>query len=72
MHDDENYRYVTKKGIIDLTFAENCILKILIENKGKILKCNRVDIRKLISRLRNKLEEEIKIKTKNGVGYYID
>lgn len=88
MHDDENYRYVTKNGYIYLTPYENILLKLLLEQKGKVityddylvfLYCEKhlcistlIAFKELISRLRKKLKGEIEIKTKYGIGYYID
>ena len=86
MHDDENYRYVTKKGYIDLTVSENCILRELIKHKGSITtfetlclavyrmkadKALKNNIRIQIARLKKKLKGEIQIMNKKHVGYFI-
>lgn len=86
MHDDENYRYIGRGKVIDLSVYENEVLKELIANKGKVVKYETIllklyevnDIRILyhalttiICRLRKKLKGEVEIKTKNKVGFYI-
>lgn len=83
MHDYDNYRYVTSNRIIPLTPKENEILKLLIENKGNLVKkedffekayIKRIHLKSLrisIFRLRQKLKDEITIKTRNCLGYYI-
>lgn len=83
MHDYDNLRYITEEGrIIDLTYLENEILDILIENKGHYVRnqtlCkllyidNELSIRALIFRLRQKLMFEIEIKNKKSMGYKIN
>lgn len=86
MHDDENYRYIGRGKVIDLSVYENELLKELIANKGKVVKYETIllkiygvdDIKILyravttiVSRLRKKLKGEVEIKTKNKVGLYI-
>lgn len=68
MHDDENCRYITKNGIITLTYRENFLLRRLLENKGKLIKCTYKDMYDL----RKKLKGEVEIKSKRSRGYYID
>lgn len=83
MHDYDNLRYITEEGrIIDLTYLENEILDILIENKEHYVRnqtlCkllyidNELSIRALIFRLRQKLMFEIEIKNKKSMGYKIN
>lgn len=68
MHDDENCIYITRNGIIKLTYSENHLLQILIKNKGKV--CN-LSYREVFN-LRKKLKGEVEIKTRRNRGYYID
>lgn len=68
MYDDENCRYITKNGIIKLTYGENYILRLLFDNKGKVIKCRYRDI----FNLRKRLKGELEIKNKRGRGYYIE
>lgn len=86
MHDDENYRYIGSGKVIDLSVYENEILKVLIANKGKVVKYETIllkiyevndvkilynTVTTIISRLRRKLKGEVEIKTKRNVGLYI-
>jgi DNA-binding response OmpR family regulator len=68
MHDDENCRFITKNGIIKLTYSENHLLQVLIRNKGKVCKFSYRDI----FNLRKRLKGEVEIKTRRNRGYYID
>jgi DNA-binding response OmpR family regulator len=88
MHDDELSLFITKNGYIDLSPCENFMLKFLLENKNKVityddfcvyLYCKKRYViydeyyfKSIISRLRRKLKGEVEIKTKHGIGYYID
>lgn len=86
MHDDANFRYITKGKIIQLTKYQNEILKILIENKGHVVSheklCERVFFTycdviyknilfQHICRLRKKLKGEVVIITHRQKGYMI-
>ena len=83
MHDDENFKYITSKKIIDLSKKENKLLKILIENKDRFVTKETLikeifqmpvpyrTLTVLISRLKKKLEGEIEIKNRPGFGYKI-
>lgn len=71
MHDYENKRYISKNGIIKLTPYENIVLGFMIVNKGKLVVPYIVNNRINITRLQEKLKDEIHIKKKFGVGYYI-
>ena len=68
MFDEENRIYITKNGIIKLTYGENHLLRLLFDNKGKVIDCSYRDIHNL----RKKLKGEVEIKTRRGRGYYID
>ena len=72
---------------VKLSKNQHTILKILLENRGKIISCellckavfnsetdeyDKNAVRTTIHRLREKLNGEIVIKTKQGRGYYID
>ena len=83
MHDYDNLRYIGNGKIIKLSEKENELLKILIENKGRVVSkdfllkilyedilSNRALLR-LINRLRKKLKNEVVIKNKQCVGYMI-
>ena len=72
VHDYENCRYIAKNRIIKLTPYENIILGFMIANKGKLVVPYIVKNRINITRLQEKLKDEIHIKKKFGVGYYID
>ena len=72
MHDYENCRYIAKNRIIKLTPYENIVLRFMIANKGKLVVPYIVNNRINITRLKDKLKNEIHIKKKFGVGYYID
>lgn len=72
MHDYENKRYISKNGIIKLTPYENIVLGFMIANKGKLVVPYIVNNRINITKLQEKLKDEIHIKKKFGVGYYID
>lgn len=85
MHDEDNYIFIGTNKTIPLTIRENKILKILIENKGKVVTYQQLC--KLIYRetdyyikqcilnkmfkLRKKLKGEVEILTIRGVGYKI-
>lgn len=85
MHDDENYRYIGRGKVIELSVYENFILKELIERKGKPIRyeelCKKMykdmprkpydAITTIVARLRKKLKGEVEIKTKNQIGFYI-
>lgn len=71
MHDEENCRYISNKKIIQLTETDSYILKLLLENKGKVVRFKKQPYIQ-IHRLREKLKGEVNIKTKNKIGYYID
>ena len=86
MHDDENFKFYGKKGIIELTIKENIILKKLIKNKGKIVTlkqlcelcywdnldaCYENSIIQSISRIRKKLKGEVYIENIAKKGYRI-
>lgn len=83
MHDYDNYRYIGTKKIIDLSKRENELLKILIENKGNIIRIDKLTnelygkygsikaLTQLIHRLRKKLKNEITIRTRPRFGYGI-
>ena len=72
MHDYENCRYIAKNRIIKLTPYENIVLGFMIENKGRLVVPYIINKRINITRLQKKLKDEIHIKKKFGVGYYID
>ena len=72
VHDYENCRYIAKNRIIELTPYENIVLGFMIANKGKLVVPYIVKNRINITRLQEKLKDEIHIKKKFGVGYYID
>ena len=72
VHDYENCRYIAKNRIIKLTPYENIVLGFMIANKGKLVVPYIVKNRINITRLQEKLKDEIHIKKKFGVGYYID
>ena len=72
VHDYENCRYIAKNRIIKLTPYENIVLGFMIANKGKLVVPYIVKNRINITRLQEKLKDEIHIKKKLGVGYYID
>ena len=71
MYDEENQRFITKNGYIELSYEENKILKALIDNKGKVVIFEKAPYI-FIKRLRKKLMGEVDIKTRRSVGYYID
>lgn len=86
MHDENNYRYITKNSIIQLTPLENIALALLIKNKGKIVtksimsktlyNCEydvstNKSITNLICRLRKKLKGECDIISRFKIGYFI-
>lgn len=85
MHDEDNYVFITKNQKIDLTVKENKILKLLIQNKGRVVTHEKLckllyndmdDYLKMctinkIYRLRKKLKDEVKIITVREVGYKI-
>ena len=72
MHDYENCRYIAKNRIIKLTPYENIVLGFMIKNKGRLVVPYIINKRINITRLKDKLKNEIHIKKKFGVGYYID
>lgn len=84
MLDEKNCRFITGKGIIELTRTETQLLAILIENKDKMVthkylseKLYGIDgirggISARIGKLRRKLKGALEIKTKVGLGYYIN
>ena len=72
VHDYENCRYIAKNRIIKLTPYENIVLGFMIENKGRLVVPYIINKRINITRLQEKLKDEIHIKKKFGVGYYID
>ena len=72
MHDYENCRYIAKNRIIKLTPYENIVLGFMIANKGKLVVPYIVNKRINITRLKDKLKNEINIVAKWGIGYYID
>jgi len=85
MHDEDNYVFIGESKIIDLTPKENKILKLLLQNKGKVvtheqlckLIYNDIDyyfkqcMKNKIHGLRKKLEGEVDILTVRGIGYKI-
>lgn len=87
MHDFENQRYINSKGEeIPLTPLENITLAVLLEKRGSIVtkkqlildlynqrsdECLEMCIRGLIKKLRVKLNGEVEIRTRRGLGYYI-
>ena len=72
VHDYENCRYIAKNRIIKLTPYENIVLGFMIANKGKLVVPYIVKNRINITRLKDKLKNEINIIAKWGIGYYID
>jgi DNA-binding response OmpR family regulator len=84
MHDDDNFKYISSKEIIDLSKKENKLLKILIENKDSVVLSKDLlkeiyhseesprTLDQLVCRLRKKLKNEIIIKNKNRFGYKIE
>ena len=72
VHDYENCRYIAKNRIIKLTPYENIVLGFMIANKGELVVPYIIKNRINITRLQEKLKDEIHIKKKFGVGYYID
>lgn len=72
MHDYENCRYIAKNRIIKLTPYENIVLGFMIENKGRLVVPYKINKRINITRLKDKLKNEINIIAKWGIGYYID
>ena len=83
MHDYEHFIYILNNKKIQLTVLENKMLKVLIDNKGKVVTHEiisenvygikydssvKISISNLICKLRKK---GIKIKTKKGWGYEI-
>lgn len=83
MHDDDNFKYISSKEIIDLSKKENKLLKILIQNKGRVVLVRTLldeiyrqptsprTLDQLVCRLRKKLKGEVVIKNKPGFGYRI-
>lgn len=85
MYDEDNYRFIGKDRIIDLTINENKILLLLMKNKGEVITIEKLCkliyndegyylkecIRNKIFRLRRKLAGEVDIVTVIGVGYKI-
>lgn len=83
MLDEKNCRFITGKGIIELTRKETQLLGILIQNKDKVVRHEYLEealygidgakggISARIGALRKKLKGVLKIKTKIGLGYYI-
>ena len=72
MHDYENCRYIAKNRIIKLTPYENIVLGFMIKNKGRLVVPYIINKRINITRLKDKLKNEITIIAKWGIGYYID
>ena len=72
MHDYENCRYIAKNRIIKLTQYEDIVLGFMIDNKGKLVVPYIINKRINITRLKDKLKNEINIIAKWGIGYYID
>ena len=86
MHDEDNCVFIGENKTIDLTVKENKILKLLIQNKGKVVKYEQfckllyddnIDyyfkncISNKICRLRKKLKGEVEILTVTKIGYKI-
>lgn len=85
--DFEEHRIILENQTIYLTVSENIILKLLYENKNKVVKYTEIInkiygmnidegfknvIRKQISLLNKKIGKYIKIKNVRGVGYIIE
>lgn len=85
--DFEEHRIILENQTIYLTVSENIILKLLYENKNKVIKYEEITnkiygmnidegfknvIRKQISLLNKKIGKYIKIKNVRGVGYIIE
>ena len=83
MLDEKNCRFITGKGIIELTRKETQLLGILIQNKDKVVTHKYLEetlygidgirggISARIGALRKKLKGALEIKTRIGLGYYI-
>lgn len=82
MLDEENRRYVTRKGYIKLSLTETYLLGVLIKNKGKVVLVENLlksafqgtskrYIGNVIAKLRKKLKGELIIFTRHGAGYFI-
>lgn len=83
MLDEKNCRFITGKGIIELTRKETQLLAILIQNKNRVVTHKNLEealygingvrggIPNRISVLRKKLKGVLEIKTKTSIGYYI-
>ena len=61
MHDYENCRYIAKNRIIKLTPYENIVLGFMIKNKGRLVVPYIINKRINITRLKDKLKNEITI-----------
>lgn len=85
--DFESHRIILENKIIYLTIFENTILKLLYENRNKVVKYEKIiseiyktnideglknATRKNISILNKKIDKYIKIKNVRGVGYIIE
>ena len=83
MLDEKNCRYIANGQVIELTVKESYMLRILIENKNKVVKYNQLSmelnksedikgcVQTRMKRLREKLKGLLEIKTKYQIGYYI-
>ena len=87
MLDEGRLAYIGRDQIIFLNDDEFEILKLLLDNKGRVLtmkgiasilygnigldSCVKDSIRQRIHRLRKKLSGEVEILTKRTVGYYV-
>lgn len=83
MLDEINCRYIADNKIVELSIAESRILKILIDNKNRVVKYSEISmllygledrkgrISARIHSLRKKLNSLLEIKTKISIGYYI-
>ena len=86
MLDENTYTYVSKNGIVDLTLREYKLLKMLIDNKHRIVTyeeicqvlfndkndfCYQRCIYTVMSNLKKKCNNELPILLKRDVGYYL-
>jgi DNA-binding response OmpR family regulator len=86
MHDVENFRYIGKNKIIELTRPENIILKLLMQNKGNLVTFEELVMTVYgelpdysytrcivthITRMNKKLKGELHIRNRRGIGYML-
>lgn len=74
MLDEDNNYFIYHNELIELTDIETDLLSTLLRNKDKVIRYEELNnnSRRVVRKLREKLQWRLKIKTVRGVGFIVE